>query len=192
MRASDWVPPVAWMAVIIGLSTDTASSENTGRFLMPALRWILPAATPPFLAELHGILRKLAHVTEYAVLAALWYRAFAAGRRLPPVAAALAVLVSVMWAAVDETVQTLTPSRTASPIDVAIDAVGALLASLVAGTGRSGLVDLAAGVLLWGATIAGGAVLIFNAVVGAGSGAFWVTTAAAALALVARHMAGEI
>src|SRR5437660_955239 len=38
MRPTDWLPPVLWMGVIVGLSTDTASAEHTGRRPLPALR----------------------------------------------------------------------------------------------------------------------------------------------------------
>jgi len=52
--------------------------------------------------------------------------------------------------------------------------------------GRPRLADLVTSSLLWTAMVIGGTALVFNAVIGVGSGALWVTTSAAALAVVAR------
>ena len=187
MRRSDWVPPIVWMAGILALSTDSGSSQHTGGFVLPALRFIWPTATLPLLETVHAIIRKLAHVTEYAVLGSLWYRAFA--RRQPPkVAVALAVSLSAAWAFVDEAFQTLIPSRTASVLDVGIDAAGAVLAC-VGALDRPRLVDIVRSALLWMAAVIGSTALVLNAVIGDNSGALWVTTSAAALAVVARRRA---
>lgn len=187
MRRFDWVPPLAWMAVILALSTDVGSAEQTGSFLLPALRWIWPTATAPLVDAAHAVIRKLAHLTEYGVLAALWYRALIAGRRRSPATAVvIAVALSALWACIDEAFQRLTPSRTPSLVDVAIDATGALIAS-VGATGWPRLAELITSTLLWAATIVGCVVLIINALAGVGSGALWVTTSAAALAVAARR-----
>jgi len=185
MRRSDWVPPIVWMAGILALSTDSGSSQHTGGFVLPALRFIWPSATLPLLESIHAIIRKLAHLAEYAVLGSLWYRGFA--RRWPPkVAVALALGVSVAWAFVDEAFQTLIPSRTASLLDVGIDSTGALVACVFA-VGRPRLVDIVTSALLWTAAVIGAAALALNAVIGDGSGSLWVTTSAAALAVAARR-----
>src|SRR5712691_7353535 len=81
MRPAHWLPPVAWMAVTFWVSTDSGSGEHTSRILLPLLRWLLPWATPEALDAAHLLLRKSAHVTEYAILAALWFRAFRRGGR---------------------------------------------------------------------------------------------------------------
>ena len=61
------------------------------------------------------VLRKLAHLTEYAVLGALLARAVP---ELPAFALGLAYAVS------DELHQHFVPGRAGTPLDVAIDAVG--------------------------------------------------------------------
>src|SRR3989442_3417362 len=76
MRPAHWLPPVLWMGVIMLLSTDTGSAAHTAELLLPLLDWLLPWASPGDLAAIHGLVRKGAHLTEYAILAALWYRAF--------------------------------------------------------------------------------------------------------------------
>ena len=127
MRLAHWLPPVVWMALILLLSSDTGSAAHTQSFLFPILRALLPWATPGDLDTIHGLLRKGAHVTEYAVLAALWLRALVRGRGLGARTAAWsAFAIAVGWAFVDELLQSWQPSRTGSPIDVAIDAVGAV------------------------------------------------------------------
>ncbi len=72
-------------------------------------------------------LRKTGHVSEYAVLAALLFRAFRATRPLDGRIRLWAWLAAVAYAASDEWHQSFTPSRTATPKDVAWDAAGALL-----------------------------------------------------------------
>ena len=121
MRPAHWLPPVLWMGVIMLLSTDTGSAAHTGELLLPLLHWLLPWASPGDLAAIHGLVRKGAHLTEYAILAALWYRAFTRGRRLtPPTAGWLAFGISLAWATLDEWHQAFLPSRTSSATDVGI------------------------------------------------------------------------
>jgi VanZ family protein len=119
------------MAVIWGLSSDLGSAGNTGGIFAWLVHTLFPQASPDDVALAHGIVRKLGHLTEYAILAALWFRALRTGRHLEPGPSALAALtISVGWAITDELHQCLVPSRTASPVDVLIDATGAALAVL--------------------------------------------------------------
>jgi VanZ family protein len=99
-----WLPVVAWAAVIFTLSSIPSLSTGLGTW--------------------DTVLRKGAHVTEYAVLGALLYRAL--GRET------LALAIGIAYAATDELHQYFVRGRHASPVDVAIDAVG-----------------LACGMLLW-------------------------------------------
>ena len=94
-----WLPVVAWAAVIFTFSS--IPSLGTGRGT-----WDL-------------VLRKLAHAAEFALLAALLLRALR--RPLP------AFVVAVLYAASDELHQHFVRGRAARPLDVAIDAAGALL-----------------------------------------------------------------
>ena len=78
-------------------------------------------------------MRKLAHVSEYAILAVLLYRAFVhtalKGRRA--LSAGLVLLLCAAYAATDEFHQSFVPSRTASLRDVMIDICGAMLAVIL-------------------------------------------------------------
>ena len=188
MRHAHWLPPVVWMAVIMWLSSDTGSAEHTGQWLLPWLRWLLPWATPGQLDAIHGLARRAAHLGEYAILAALWFRAFARGRALAPrVAASAALALSVGWAFLDEWHQSTLPSRTGSAMDVVLDSAGALGALVVARRGWRGSVNAVTAGILWVAAVGGAVVLTINAVLGVPSGALWLTAPAAVLALLARR-----
>ncbi|HTL67622.1 MAG TPA: VanZ family protein [Lacunisphaera sp.] len=126
-----WWPVVAWMAFIFCMSTDFGTAEHTSRVIEPLLRWLLPHATDELIARGHFVMRKLGHLSEYAVLALLVRRALVAS--LGPAASAIrvaviAVAICAGYAATDEFHQTFVPGRTPSPVDVAIDATGSALA----------------------------------------------------------------
>jgi VanZ family protein len=123
-RLARFGPPVLWMAVIALLSGGLFGGDETGAWLLPILRGLLPAAGPATLHAAHAALRKLAHVTEYGVLAALWVRALEARPR----AAVWAVGLSALYAVFDEARQGLAPNRSPAVTDVLIDTAGALVA----------------------------------------------------------------
>ena len=98
-RFSAWLPVIAWAAVIFALSSIPHLGTGLGTW--------------------DTVLRKGAHVTEYAILGLLLLRAV--GRELP------AFLIGVAYAITDEVHQHFVQGRHASPVDVAIDSAGILL-----------------------------------------------------------------
>jgi VanZ family protein len=74
------------------------------------------------------VLRKVGHVTGYALLTAAWAWALWGAVRRPLV---WAVCVSFLYACSDEFHQTLVRGRDGTPRDVAIDAIGMAIAVLV-------------------------------------------------------------
>jgi VanZ family protein len=94
-----WLPVLVWAAVIFALSAIPSLNSGLGTW--------------------DYVLRKCAHMTEYAILAVLAARASGSY----PWAFALAV----GYACTDEFHQTFVHGRHGSPIDVGIDAVGALI-----------------------------------------------------------------
>jgi VanZ family protein len=179
------------MAAIMWFSTGDFSAENTGSLLRPLLQWLLPGLTAPQIAAVHALIRKSAHVTEYAVLAALWFVALTRERRLTPRHAAwLAFLVAVAWACLDELHQATEPSRTASAMDVAIDATGALVASTIGRYGWGRALDVASAGFLWVAAAGGAVVMALDLASGVAPGLLWLTVPAAMVALVLRWRAG--
>ena len=89
--------------------------------------WI-PLGSSPFLAALHMVVCKLAHLTEYGILARLWLHGMLAWRRTTiRYAMWVALLVCAVCAVADEVHQSMLPTRTGSVVDVALDCLGALL-----------------------------------------------------------------
>ncbi len=186
-RLATWAPPIVWTAVVLVMSSTHFSADHTGSVLRPLLTWLLPWLTPEHVAFLHGVVRKAAHLTEYAVLAALWFRALTRSAVRPTAAAWLALAVSVACAVVDETHQTFVPNRTGSAGDVLIDSLGALAAVLPARLGFWRAAEATTGVLLWVAAIGGAVMLTLGVAAGAGGGVLWVTVPVAAALLVYRR-----
>jgi VanZ family protein len=91
-----WLPVIVWAAVIFTFSSIPSLTTGLGT-------WDL-------------ILRKGAHMTEYAILGLLLLRAI--GRELP------ALALGIAYAITDEFHQHFVRGRHASPIDVLIDTVG--------------------------------------------------------------------
>lgn len=63
------------MALIFSASSDTRSFARSSRILAPLLRWLFPHLPEDTVNLIVLIVRKGAHVTEYAVLALLFWRA---------------------------------------------------------------------------------------------------------------------
>ena len=121
--------PLVWMGFILTLSTDIGSMSNTSRFLVPLIRWIVPDLSPNALSTLLIVIRKLAHLFEYGVLAILWYAVFIrGGEKVARHPALMAILISIAYAGLDEMLQGIVHSRTGSIADVGIDALGATVA----------------------------------------------------------------
>jgi VanZ family protein len=118
-----------WMGAIFMFSTSLFGSEATGSVLEPLVRYFFPSVSQGTLDAVHFLVRKAAHMTEYAVLALLWYRALRGGAsKGAGRAAALAFVISALYAASDEFHQSFVPNRTPSAYDVLVDASGAAIA----------------------------------------------------------------
>jgi VanZ family protein len=129
-----WMPALGWMVLIFLGSTDVLSAEHTSRFLVPFLHWLDPHLSIAAIVSIQTVIRKLGHVTEYAILAVLLWRALRSGQNLRSRMAILFFAVSIacaIFAASDEFHQSFVPSRTASAHDVMIDTCGALIGLLI-------------------------------------------------------------
>jgi VanZ family protein len=96
---SRWLPVVVWMGVIFAFSSIPSLNSGLGTW--------------------DYVLRKGAHMTEYAVLACLLVRALGSF--------GWAFALAVPYAATHEFHQTFVRGRHGTPVDVAIDGVGALI-----------------------------------------------------------------
>ena len=122
-----WLPALIWSAVLLALSGRAGSGSVTGRFL----EWLLPAASPMF-DPAHFLFRKTLHVLGYGLLGFLNFRAVRGGQRGWALRwSALAVLLAVIIASLDEWHQSFVPGRTGTFDDVAIDFAGAVLAQVL-------------------------------------------------------------
>ena len=95
-RVSPWIPVLLWAGVVFALSSIPSLDTGLGA-------WDL-------------VLRKLAHLAEYAILGVLVYRAV---RREPA-----AIALASAYAATDELHQAFVSGRHGSPLDWLIDTGG--------------------------------------------------------------------
>ena len=129
-----WLPVSIWLGLIVIGSTDLMSAEHTSRIIGPVLRSFNPDISAETIAQIQFVVRKTAHVMEYAILAALLWRGLRAGVRWQTRMLRLFIavwFVCAVFAASDEFHQSFVPSRTASPIDVMIDIFGALIGLVI-------------------------------------------------------------
>ena len=124
-----WLPAI-FVAILISIfSTHYFSGEQTARVIIPFFHWLLPWASPHALRLIHIGIRKLAHITEFGFFSITVFhgiRGPRSGWRFPWAIATL--LIAVAYAGLDEWHQSFVPLREARMRDVAIDALGALLA----------------------------------------------------------------
>ena len=124
-----WLPVLLWMALIFTASSDNHSFARSSRILAPLLHWLFPQMPQDTVNFIVLFARKGAHLTEYAVLALLLWRAV---RR--PVKndsrpwnwpeTRLVLLSVALYAASDEFHQQFVPSRDSAVHDVFIDTAG--------------------------------------------------------------------
>jgi VanZ family protein len=129
-----WLPVLIWLGVIFVGSSDLMSAEHTSRFLIPFLRWLKPSISFETLSMIQFAVRKCAHLSEYAILGFLFFRAIFRGTNLKWSMSILCVnvwLVCVLVAATDEFHQSFVESRGASVWDVMIDAAGAIFGLVI-------------------------------------------------------------
>jgi VanZ family protein len=127
-----WLPVVIWMAVIFSASGDSHSFQHSSRIIAPLVKFFFPDISQEALDQTVLVARKGAHLTEYAVLALLFWRAVRkpVKQDFRPWSWPLAgnsVLFVALYAASDEFHQHFVATREASLRDVAIDTTGAAL-----------------------------------------------------------------
>ena len=132
-RGMAWALCAGWMALIFFMSAmpGDVSGEQSGtvvRILLAVHDAVLGPSgmSEQALSVLETLVRKAAHMAEYAVLALLYSHALrVSGARHP---ARLALAMSLAYAATDEFHQSFVGGRGPSAVDVMIDTAGAALA----------------------------------------------------------------
>ena len=119
-----WFPPIIWM-IIIFPTNDYLSSKNTSNIIIPLILIIFPDIDNFTLNFIHFIIRKMFHFFNYLFLAFLLYRAFTKGRKTWYLKGMIiTVIISAMYAIMDELIQTIIPSRSGTFYDFIIDISG--------------------------------------------------------------------
>ncbi len=103
---SSWIPPIAWMALIVFLSSQSS---------LPLPQGLLGEITS-----------NLAHFLVYGVLTVLYYRALIYIEGLRSIGI-YAIALSAVYGMTDEIHQAFVPHRTPSLIDLAVDVLGSLI-----------------------------------------------------------------
>jgi VanZ family protein len=124
-----YMPFILWIGFIFFMSSNSGSMSNTSRFIRPLLEFLFPNALPETLDFYHGYIRKLAHVTEYAILAGLASRAFFGSSKqyFQRFWYLLAMIAVFAVASIDEYNQSFNQNRTGSIYDVLLDCFGGFL-----------------------------------------------------------------
>lgn len=124
-----WACTLAWTIVIFILSTRVFGLVWSKHILERVVSSLPFSISPQTSLDIHFFIRKVAHVVEYAILAALLYRLVrpATQKGWRPRPALTAILAGAVYAASDELHQFFVPGRLASVRDWEIDVVGLLL-----------------------------------------------------------------
>ena len=128
--AKYWLPVVLWCALIYSASGDKKSVHHSSRIIEPIVRWLIPDISDEAVRTTVLVVRKGAHVTEYAILALLLWRGLRGtvwrmAVEWPWRCAVVAWGGAVLFAVSDEWHQAFVPGRQGSPWDVLIDSIGA-------------------------------------------------------------------
>jgi VanZ family protein len=112
-----WLPPLAWMALIYGLSSLSTLPE-----LPDAVAWY---------EAVDRVIKKSAHMVAYGVLASLYLWALRHHFGRMGMLCVVSVVASLLYGISDEYHQTFVPGREGRVFDVGIDTVGACAAMVV-------------------------------------------------------------
>jgi VanZ family protein len=133
-----WAVTVAWAILIFDLSTQGFGSNFTQGLLAWALELLHLRVSPRSFHLLHALLRKLAHLTEYAIFALLLYGppGEKTQRLWRPRRAVFSIVGAALYSLTDEFHQLSVSGRHGSLLDCGLDTLGATLAMLGPYTGE--------------------------------------------------------
>ncbi len=131
-----WLPPLAWMCLIFSASADTQSYQHTTSLFEPLLHRMFPMMSQAHIELIHHLFRKVGHLTEYALLALLLWRAIRQPQKNERRPwrwdeAGLSLAIIFLYAASDELHQVFVALRTALVSDVIIDTTGGAIGLLL-------------------------------------------------------------
>ena len=121
-----YAPLILWICLVLSASSGQASMSQTSRFVGPLLHFLFPNASEETVYLYHHYIRKLAHLTEYGILALWAARAFllSPGKFFQKYWFFLSLGVVALVASTDEFHQSFVASREGSIYDVLLDVTG--------------------------------------------------------------------
>ena len=130
-RLKAYLPLILWMGVIFTASTSIGSSKHTSRFIGPFLRFFKPDISEEVISVVQTVVRKAGHLSEYAVLAVIWWGCRRYAQDTRPLLrnwvwpqAWQVVFYCALYAVTDELHQRFVAGRQGQVLDVFIDTVG--------------------------------------------------------------------
>jgi VanZ family protein len=123
-----WTPLLVWLLAMFFFSTDMMSSSETSKVIVPILTFLFPGLSPGEITLWHGVIRKLAHIAEYFILAVLVHRSLKYEHPDLIDAKMRAIAFVALVALLDEFHQSFTAYREASIVDVGYDCLGGVWA----------------------------------------------------------------
>jgi VanZ family protein len=131
-----WLPVVLWASTIFGASSDSGSFRHSSRIIGPLVHWLFPNLSEEQIHAIVFIVRKIAHLTEFAIFALLVWNALQRPRWKDSRpwswrSAVESLWFAVLYATTDEFHQTFVPSREGCLRDVFIDSCGAVTGMLL-------------------------------------------------------------
>lgn len=132
-RILRWVVTLCWAGLIFDFSTAKFGTSFTGVMLDRLLAAFHIDLSPAHFEVVHLIVRKGAHLTEYAILSLLLYASISGLKRFEwrPRVALFCVLIAGLYSLTDEFHQIFVPDRGPSLKDSALDTSGAVIAMLL-------------------------------------------------------------
>ena len=120
------IPALIWMAVILSFTfqTGTDSAQLSGRLFEFANQLLISINIVVDPNTLHLLIRKAAHFIEYLILG--WLLLFALKPYALTIKQKVMIVLSfgLVFASIDELIQTMIPGRVGSIVDVMIDTAG--------------------------------------------------------------------
>lgn len=122
-----WIATAVWAGIIFVLSGEAFTSAMTASFLNLVFQSLHLQVSASSILDFNFLVRKLAHLTEYAIFSLFLYYSFKGkrGHRWGVKVAWSAIIVAGLYSLTDEFHQSFVVGRTPSPIDCMIDTVGA-------------------------------------------------------------------
>ncbi len=126
------MPVIVWAGMICWMSTETFSSVQSSRFIMPLIDYLLPWLSPQGADLMHWMIRKAGHLVVYFIFGLLLFRAFCGDstQRWSLRLAVYSVITLISFAMIDEFHQSFVPARTSLLSDVAIDTAGGVFSQV--------------------------------------------------------------